>query len=140
MPDAPLPLPEPPAPTRRTVLRGAAAAGALAASGYATTDAYAADGRRDGGYRLTVLGTTDLHGNVFNWDYFKDAEYDDSAHNDIGLAKVSTLVSAMRGERGAAQHAADRRRRHHPGHAAGLLLRQDRADHRAARRTRWPRR
>ena len=101
MPDAPLPLPEPPAPSRRTVLRGAAAAGALAASGYAT-DAYAADGRRDGGYRLTVLGTTDLHGNVLNWDYFKNAEYDDSAHNDIGLAKVSTLVSAMRGERGAA--------------------------------------
>ena len=81
------------------MLRGAAAAGALAAAGYAT-DAYAAGGRRDGGYRLTVLGTTDLHGNVFNWDYFKNAEYDDAAHNDIGLAKVSTLVAAMRGERG----------------------------------------
>ncbi|XVX21525.1 bifunctional metallophosphatase/5'-nucleotidase [Actinomycetota bacterium] len=51
-------------------------------------------------YRFTVLGTTDLHGNVFNWDYFKDAEYDDKAKNDIGLAKVSTLVTAMRQERG----------------------------------------
>ncbi|MEV0287716.1 5'-nucleotidase C-terminal domain-containing protein [Kribbella sp. NPDC050820] len=46
--------------------------------------------------RLTVMGTTDLHGNVLNWDYFKDTEYDDSAHNDIGLAKVSTLVTAVR--------------------------------------------
>ena len=52
-------------------------------------------------FRLTVLGTTDTHGNVFNWDYFKDVEYDDSAHNDIGLAKIATLVSAMRAERGA---------------------------------------
>lgn len=46
--------------------------------------------------RLTVMGTTDLHGNVFNWDYFKNAEYDDAAQNDIGLAKVSTLVTAVR--------------------------------------------
>jgi 2',3'-cyclic-nucleotide 2'-phosphodiesterase/3'-nucleotidase len=52
-------------------------------------------------YRLTVMGTTDTHGNVFNWDYFKDLEYDDSAHNDIGLAKIATLVSAVRAERGA---------------------------------------
>jgi 2',3'-cyclic-nucleotide 2'-phosphodiesterase / 3'-nucleotidase len=53
-------------------------------------------------YRLTVLGTTDTHGNVLNWDYFKDAVYDDSAHNDIGLAKIATLVKLMREERGAA--------------------------------------
>ena len=49
--------------------------------------------------RLTVLGTTDLHGNVYNWDYFKNAEYDDAAHNDIGLAKVATLIKAVRRER-----------------------------------------
>jgi 2',3'-cyclic-nucleotide 2'-phosphodiesterase/3'-nucleotidase len=55
---------------------------------------------KPGHFRLTVLGTTDTHGNVFNWDYFKDVEYDDSAHNDIGLAKISTLVTAMRAERG----------------------------------------
>src|SRR6266498_860202 len=46
--------------------------------------------------RLTVMGTTDLHGNVVNWDYFKNTEYDDPAHNDIGLAKISTLVTAVR--------------------------------------------
>jgi len=55
---------------------------------------------RDKSFRLTVLGTTDTHGNVFNWDYFKDAEYDDKPHNDIGLAKTSTLITAMREERG----------------------------------------
>ncbi|GAB3808542.1 5'-nucleotidase C-terminal domain-containing protein [Micromonospora zhanjiangensis] len=48
---------------------------------------------------LTVLGTSDTHGNVYNWDYYKDAEYDDSAHNDVGLAKVATLVNRIRAER-----------------------------------------
>jgi 2',3'-cyclic-nucleotide 2'-phosphodiesterase/3'-nucleotidase len=58
-------------------------------------------GRGPAAYRLTVLGTTDLHGNVLDWDYFKDAVYDDSAHNDVGLAKIATLVAMMRAERGA---------------------------------------
>ena len=51
-------------------------------------------------YRLTVLGTTDTRGTVFNWDYYTDAEYDDAQHNDVGLAKLATLVSAVRHERG----------------------------------------
>ncbi|RHA44054.1 bifunctional metallophosphatase/5'-nucleotidase [Cellulomonas rhizosphaerae] len=51
-------------------------------------------------YHLTVMGTTDLHGSALNWDYFKNAEYDDSAHNDVGLAKVSTLVDQVRAEKG----------------------------------------
>ncbi|MDM7854521.1 bifunctional metallophosphatase/5'-nucleotidase [Cellulomonas alba] len=51
-------------------------------------------------YTLTVMGTTDLHGNAENWDYFKNAEYDDSAHNDVGLAKISTLVDQVRADRG----------------------------------------
>ncbi|MFE2756869.1 bifunctional metallophosphatase/5'-nucleotidase [Actinosynnema sp. NPDC059335] len=101
---------------RRTLLAGGGAA-VLAAAGFrptarATPDdpARAADDRvratpddRAGGRRftLTVLGTTDLHGNVFNWDYYADREYDDPAHDDIGLAKLSTLVKAVRQERGA---------------------------------------
>ena len=51
-------------------------------------------------YHLTVMGTTDLHGNALNWNYFKNAEYDDSAHNDVGLAKISTLVDQVRAEKG----------------------------------------
>ena len=51
--------------------------------------------------RLTVLGTTDLHGNVFNWDYFKNAEYTDGKANDIGVAKASSIIKAIRAEVGA---------------------------------------
>lgn len=89
---------------RRAVLAGGAA-GVLAAAGFRTAAHAAPDDRTDrtGGRRftLTVLGTTDLHGNVFNWDYFADREFDDAAHNDVGLAKLSTLVKAVREERGA---------------------------------------
>ncbi|MFI0262199.1 bifunctional metallophosphatase/5'-nucleotidase [Streptomyces sp. NPDC017056] len=51
-------------------------------------------------YSFTVMGTTDLHGNVFNWDYATDAEFDDKDHNDVGLAKISTLVRRVRAEKG----------------------------------------
>ncbi|MEU5577999.1 5'-nucleotidase C-terminal domain-containing protein [Streptomyces huasconensis] len=57
-------------------------------------------GRREKRYAFTVLGTTDLHGNVFNWDYFTDKEFDDKDHNDVGLAKISTLVNEVRAEKG----------------------------------------
>jgi 2',3'-cyclic-nucleotide 2'-phosphodiesterase/3'-nucleotidase len=89
--------------TRRTAIGGAAA---LAAAGFQAVPAYAGRGHGPGKtVRLTVMGTTDLHGNVFNWDYYKNAEYDDSAHNDIGLAKISTLVTAVRDRIAADRHA-----------------------------------
>ncbi|MEW1838001.1 5'-nucleotidase C-terminal domain-containing protein [Nonomuraea angiospora] len=50
---------------------------------------------------VTVMGTSDLHSNAVNWDYFKDATYADSAGNSVGLAKVSSLVNQIRAERGA---------------------------------------
>ncbi|MET9369473.1 5'-nucleotidase C-terminal domain-containing protein [Streptomyces griseoflavus] len=75
-------------------LAGAAAAPAAAAAG-------AGRGRKPvKRYALTVMGTTDLHGHVFNWDYFKDAEYTDAAGNAQGLARVSTLVDRVREEKG----------------------------------------
>ncbi|MEU9984180.1 5'-nucleotidase C-terminal domain-containing protein [Streptomyces sp. NPDC050856] len=92
---------------RRTFLERSAAAGAgVAVAGGATAPALAAQepaaaptgrGKR---YSFTVMGTTDLHGNVFNWDYFTDKEFDDKAHNDVGLAKISTLVERVRAEKG----------------------------------------
>ncbi|MFC4785296.1 bifunctional metallophosphatase/5'-nucleotidase [Nocardioides sp. MAHUQ-72] len=94
-----------PTPSRRALLTGGAA---LAAAGYVAEPALAdaRDARLDRHYgphskhvRLTVLGTTDLHGHVYNWDYFKNAEYDDKAQNDVGLAKAATLIKAMRKER-----------------------------------------
>ncbi|MBT2235008.1 bifunctional UDP-sugar hydrolase/5'-nucleotidase [Nonomuraea sp. NEAU-A123] len=50
---------------------------------------------------VTVMGTSDIHGNGLNWDYYKDTAYADSAGNNVGLAKVSTLVNKVRTERGA---------------------------------------
>ncbi|WUJ75659.1 5'-nucleotidase C-terminal domain-containing protein [Kribbella soli] len=88
--------------TRRTLIGGASA---LAAAGFTAVPAYAGGPGHGRTVRLSVMGTTDLHGNVFNWDYFKNTEYDDSAHNDIGLAKISTLVTAVRDRIGADRHA-----------------------------------
>ncbi|MFI6703366.1 bifunctional metallophosphatase/5'-nucleotidase [Streptomyces sp. NPDC050509] len=93
---------------RRTLLGSAAVAGAgaaLAAGGTAPAQAAgqgqgSAHGRPPKRYAFTVMGTTDLHGNVFNWDYFTDKEFDDAAHNDVGLAKISTLVDQIRQEKG----------------------------------------
>ncbi|MCP3756623.1 bifunctional UDP-sugar hydrolase/5'-nucleotidase [Streptomyces sp. TBY4] len=93
---------------RRTFLGTSAATGAAVALAGATSTPAAAAGAAAGGasgkgpktYAFTVMGTTDLHGNVFNWDYFTDKEFDDKAHNDVGLAKISTLVKQVRAEKG----------------------------------------
>ncbi|MEU1467782.1 5'-nucleotidase C-terminal domain-containing protein [Streptomyces sp. NPDC005761] len=89
---------------RRTFLGTSAAAGAGVAIAGGTAAPAEAHGRGHGRppkrYSFTVMGTTDLHGNVFNWDYFTDKEFDDKAHNDVGLAKISTLVDQVRREKG----------------------------------------
>lgn len=92
--------------SRRTLLAGAVVGGAglFAAPSIANAAPAATQGKGHGNTkrtRITILGTTDLHGNVFNWDYFKNAEYDDAAHNDVGIAKAATLIKAVRAERGA---------------------------------------
>lgn len=95
---------------RRGFVGGSAAVGAGLALGAGAGTASAAGGSgqgpghgghgRERRYAFTVLGTTDLHGNVLNWDYFTDAEFDDADHNDVGLAKISTMVREIREERG----------------------------------------
>ena len=90
---------------RRTFLESSVAvgAGAALATGVAAPAQAApaqAPGRHPKRYSFTVMGTTDLHGNVFNWDYFTDKEFDDKAHNDVGLAKISTLVTQVREAKG----------------------------------------
>ncbi|TWP35706.1 bifunctional metallophosphatase/5'-nucleotidase [Leekyejoonella antrihumi] len=49
---------------------------------------------------LTVLGTTDLHGNVFNWDYVHGGAYADVGGNAVGLARCASLIRQVRAERG----------------------------------------
>ncbi|WP_030382367.1 MULTISPECIES: bifunctional metallophosphatase/5'-nucleotidase [unclassified Streptomyces] len=68
----------------------------------ATTTAQAAGSHKkpERRHTLTVMGTTDLHGHLFNWDYYKDAAYTDTAGNSLGLARISTLVNRIREERG----------------------------------------
>ncbi|KUJ54402.1 bifunctional metallophosphatase/5'-nucleotidase [Streptomyces albus subsp. albus] len=89
---------------RRTFLGRSAATGAgvalTGAVAAAPARAQEAAGSHRKRYSFTVMGTTDLHGNVFNWDYFTDKEFDDKAHNDVGLAKISTLVERVRREKG----------------------------------------
>ena len=94
-------------PSRRAVIAGGLTGGAaLAAAGF-NTPSYGVefDPRRPGNrVRLTVLGTTDLHGNVYNWDYYKNQEFDNHSgtkpvSDAIGLARAATLIKAMRKER-----------------------------------------
>ncbi|MFJ3333604.1 bifunctional metallophosphatase/5'-nucleotidase [Streptomyces sp. NPDC086766] len=93
---------------RRKFLKKSAVTGAgVALAGTAAPAARAAEaeeaqqpGRPAKRYSLTVMGTTDLHGHVFNWDYFKDAEYVDKAGNALGLSRISTLVNEIREEKG----------------------------------------
>ncbi|WP_318204083.1 bifunctional metallophosphatase/5'-nucleotidase [Streptomyces sp. SCL15-4] len=94
---------------RRKFLKKSAATGAgVAIAGAAAAPAAEAaqehgpgrPGHPEKRHSLTVMGTTDLHGHVFNWDYFKDAEYSDKAGNAMGLARVATLVKQVRAEKG----------------------------------------
>jgi 2',3'-cyclic-nucleotide 2'-phosphodiesterase/3'-nucleotidase len=91
---------------RRKFLKKSAVTGAgvALAGAVATPAAQAAEAKKgprpSKRYALTVMGTTDLHGHVFNWDYFKDAEYTDTQGNAQGLARVSTLVNQVRKEKG----------------------------------------
>ncbi|SOB84686.1 bifunctional metallophosphatase/5'-nucleotidase [Streptomyces sp. 1331.2] len=83
------------------LVSGAAVAAAPSAAA-AEPDTAAAKGpqRKPRKQAFTVMGTTDLHGRVLNWDYFTDAEYVDKAHNAVGLAKISTLANQVREEKG----------------------------------------
>ncbi|WP_160664283.1 bifunctional metallophosphatase/5'-nucleotidase [Pseudarthrobacter sp. ATCC 49987] len=92
--------------SRRAMLTAALVGGGAAAATLAGAPAAQAGSGAPGSGRkpftLTVLGTTDLHNNVFNWDYFKNTPYADTAGNKIGIAQAATLIKAMRAERGAA--------------------------------------
>jgi 2',3'-cyclic-nucleotide 2'-phosphodiesterase/3'-nucleotidase len=103
-----MPLNRPNRLNRRKFLKKSAATGAAAAiagtvAASAAEAAETADKRPKPAkrYSFTVMGTTDLHGNVFNWDYFKDAEYSDAKGNAKGLARIATLVKQVREEKGA---------------------------------------
>ncbi len=85
--------------SRRTLLVGASAASVLAAAGWgAAPKAAAAPGEKV--VKIAIMGTSDIHSNALNWDYYKDAAYTDSGKNAIGLARVSSLVNQVRADVG----------------------------------------
>lgn len=47
---------------------------------------------------LTVLSTTDVHGHVYNWDYFQDAEFspDTTGRNSASDSPVPPRSSSRR--------------------------------------------
>ncbi len=51
-----------------------------------------------GAVDLTVLATSDLHNHVLDWDYYGDRAFTDQ---NVGLARVGTLIEQIREERGA---------------------------------------
>jgi 2',3'-cyclic-nucleotide 2'-phosphodiesterase/3'-nucleotidase len=70
---------------RRALQSGAAAAALLAAPRFASAAGPLV--------RLRILETTDLHVNVFPYDYYRDA-----ADDTVGLARTASLVKAARAE------------------------------------------
>lgn len=73
---------------------------ALGAVLLGTSAVPAAAAPKDHTLDLTLLATTDLHGNVANWDYFNDRPYSDSAGDSVGLASVASVVDDVRAQEG----------------------------------------
>ncbi|MCW2902333.1 MAG: bifunctional metallophosphatase/5-nucleotidase, partial [Streptosporangiaceae bacterium] len=92
---------ESPGVSRRQVLGGLTATSALALAGWPRSAEAATVAKGAGrSVTITIMGTSDIHSNAVNWDYYKDAEYTDSAGNVVGLARVSSLVKQIRADRG----------------------------------------
>ena len=65
----------------------ASGSGGVGASGAVGDGADGVSGDR---VEITILGTTDVHGRIVPWDYYTAAE------EDLGLARVATLVDSIR--------------------------------------------
>lgn len=74
------------------------AAGVVVSLAVAGAPAQAATGDS---VEVTMLATTDTHGNINNWDYFKNAPYSDKAGSAIGLAQAGQRIADVRAQRGA---------------------------------------
>ncbi|MFF3328829.1 bifunctional metallophosphatase/5'-nucleotidase [Streptomyces sp. NPDC002888] len=77
-----------------------AAAGAVAAAAPAEAADQATPQHTPRTWSFSILGTTDLHSHVFDWDYYTDAAYKDSKGNSVGVARVATLIKQQREAKG----------------------------------------
>ncbi|MEV7688381.1 bifunctional metallophosphatase/5'-nucleotidase [Streptomyces bungoensis] len=89
---------------REFVKKSAVTGAAVAAAGtVAAGPAQAAEQEpehRPRTWSFSILGTTDLHSHVFDWDYYKDAPYTDKTGNSVGVARVATLIRQQREAKG----------------------------------------
>ncbi|MFF4504698.1 bifunctional metallophosphatase/5'-nucleotidase [Streptomyces sp. NPDC001401] len=100
-------MPVSPLNRREFVKKSAVTGAAVAAAGtVAAGPAQAADRTPENAakapktWSFSILGTTDLHSHVFDWDYYKDAAYSDKAGNSVGVARVATLIKQQREAKG----------------------------------------
>ncbi|WP_225838742.1 bifunctional UDP-sugar hydrolase/5'-nucleotidase [Streptomyces sp. NK08204] len=85
---------------KKSAVTGAAvtAAGTVAAAPAQAAEQNSARAPRT--WSFSILGTTDLHSHVFDWDYYKDQPYTDRAGNSCGVARVATLIKQQREAKG----------------------------------------
>ena len=81
---------------KKSAVTGAAvaAAGTVAAAPAQAAEHKPAKAPRT--WSFSILGTTDLHSHVFDWDYYLDKAYSDSKGNSVGVARVATLIKQQR--------------------------------------------
>ncbi|MFC8430744.1 bifunctional metallophosphatase/5'-nucleotidase [Streptomyces sp. NPDC057253] len=85
---------------KKSAVTGAAVAVAGSVGAPAAEAAEHKPAQKNRTWSFSVLGTTDLHSHVFDWDYYKDAAYSDSKGNSVGVARVATLVKQQREAKG----------------------------------------
>ncbi|MEU5595615.1 5'-nucleotidase C-terminal domain-containing protein [Streptomyces sp. NPDC020298] len=101
-------MPVSPMNRREFVQKSAVTGAAVAVAGAVGTGTAEAAGQKSGHrpepkprtWSFSILGTTDLHSHVFDWDYYKDAAYSDKAGNSVGVARVATLIKQQREAKG----------------------------------------
>ncbi|WP_416970522.1 bifunctional metallophosphatase/5'-nucleotidase [Streptomyces sp. 4F14] len=84
---------------QKSAVTGAAVA-AAGAVGAPAAQAAQPEKCRTKTWSFSILGTTDLHSHVFDWDYYKDAAYSDAKGNSVGVARVATLIKEQRKAKG----------------------------------------
>ncbi|KUN24050.1 bifunctional metallophosphatase/5'-nucleotidase [Streptomyces antibioticus] len=93
-------MPVSPMNRREFVQKSAVTGAAVAVAGAVGTGEAQAAERNPRTWSFSILGTTDLHSHVFDWDYYKDAAYSDKAGNSVGVARVATLIKQQRAAKG----------------------------------------
>jgi 2',3'-cyclic-nucleotide 2'-phosphodiesterase/3'-nucleotidase len=97
-------MPVSPMNRREFMQKSAVTGAAVAAAGSVAAAPAEAAGRKPElaprTWSFSILGTTDLHSHVFDWDYYLDAAYSDKAGNSVGVARVATLIKQQREAKG----------------------------------------